>query len=53
LICFTVGLADGRSRALVEAVGARREAARTTMVKGPFRIDAWVVLPDLMHAVWT
>jgi putative transposase len=26
---------------------------RRVRVLAPFRIDAWVVLPDHMHAVWT
>jgi len=38
---------------LVDHVGALREAVRQTMAERPFRIDAWVVLPDHLHAVWT
>jgi putative transposase len=30
-----------------------REAVRPTKAERPFRIDAWVVLPDHRHAVWT
>ena len=50
---FTVTLADRRSRLLVDQVEALRAAVRATMAERPFRIDAWVVLPDHLHAVWT
>ncbi|MGL4236261.1 REP-associated tyrosine transposase [Tabrizicola sp.] len=52
-VFFTVGLADRRMRTLVEQVDALREAVRVTKAERPFRIDAWVVLPEHMHAVWT
>lgn len=52
-VFFTVALADRRSRLLVDHVSALREAVRQTMAEHPFRIDAWVVLPDHLHAVWT
>ena len=50
---FTVTLADRRSRALVDHVEALREAVRRIQQARPFRIDAWVVLPDHLHAIWT
>jgi putative transposase len=46
-------LADRRGGILVEHVDALRAAVRATRAERPFRIDAWVVLPDHMHAVWT
>ncbi|MGL4237951.1 REP-associated tyrosine transposase [Tabrizicola sp.] len=52
-VFFTVALADRRARTLVEQVDALREAVRVTKAERPFRIDAWVVLPEHMHAVWT
>lgn len=52
-VFFTVTLADRRSRLLVDHVEALREAVRQTMIVRTFRIDAWVVLPDHLHAVWT
>lgn len=52
-VFFTVTLADRRSDALVRDVAALREAVRTTRAERPFGIDAWVVLPDHMHCVWT
>jgi putative transposase len=50
---FTVNLFDRRSRLLVEHIDALREAVRETRQRFPFHIDAMVVLPDHMHAVWT
>src|SRR5262249_5903650 len=50
---FTVNLADRRSRLLTEHIGALREAVAKVCRRQPFEIDAWVVLPDHMHAVWT
>ena len=50
---FTVNLADRSSGMLVEHVGALRLAVRLIKQKHPFEIDAWVVLPNHMHAVWT
>jgi putative transposase len=48
---FTVTLADRRSRALVEHVGALRDAFRVTRHERPFTIEAIVVLPDHLHAI--
>jgi len=50
---FTVNLADRSSRMLVEHIDALRDAVRAVKQRHPFEIDAWVVLPDHMHAVWT
>jgi putative transposase len=50
---FTVALLNRRSRLLVEHVALLREAVRQERDKRPFQIDAWVVLPDHMHCVWT
>ena len=50
---FTVGLADRNSSILVDQVGLLRQAVRKTRIERPFYIDAWVVLPDHCHAVWT
>lgn len=52
-IFFTVALADRGARTLVDQVEALRQAVRATKAERPFRIDAWVVLPDHMHCVWT
>ncbi len=50
---FAVTLADRRARTLVEHVGALRAAFRTTRRERPFTIDAIVILPEHLHAVFT
>ena len=50
---FTVTLADRRSAALTDHIGALRTAFRTTRRVRPFDIDAIVVLPDPLHIVMT
>jgi putative transposase len=50
---FTVNLLDRRTRLLVEHIDALREATAWTMRRYPFRIDAFVVLPEHLHAIWT
>jgi putative transposase len=52
-VFFTVNLVDRGARTLVDHVDVLRQAVRVTKAERPFRIDAWVVLPDHMHAVWT
>ncbi len=52
-VFFTVVLADRGSDLLLREVAALRAAVRLTRAERPFRIDAWVVLPDHMHCVWT
>jgi putative transposase len=49
---FTVALADRRSKALVEHVGALRLAFRTARRERPFAIEAVVILPDHLHAIF-
>lgn len=50
---FTVNLVDRGADTLVRHVEVLRQAVAVTRAKRPFRIDAWVVLPDHMHCVWT
>jgi putative transposase len=50
---FTVNLRDRRSGLLVAQIEALREAVRAVRRQSPFDIDAWVVLPDHMHCLWT
>ena len=50
---FTVNLLDRRSGLLVEHIDLLREAVRAVKRRRPFHIDAWVVLPEHLHAVWT
>ena len=50
---FTVNLLDRRSRHLIDHIAALREATQRAQSRHPFTIDAMVVLPDHLHAVWT
>lgn len=50
---FTVNLADRRSRLLVDRIDDLRAALRYVRSRHAFVIDAMVVLPDHLHAVWT
>lgn len=50
---FTVNLYDRRSDLLVTHVDILRESVRKIRTRTPFHIDAWVVLPDHLHCVWT
>lgn len=52
-VYLTVTLAERGSDLLVREIEALRHAVRVTRLKRPFLIDAWVVLPDHMHCVWT
>ncbi|HBZ30493.1 MAG TPA: transposase, partial [Nitrosomonas nitrosa] len=38
---------------LVENVDVLRDAVRAVKQRHPFYIDAFVVLPDHLHAIWT
>jgi putative transposase len=50
---FTVALADRTSSALVDDVGALRAAFRIARHERPFTIEAIVILPEHLHAIWT
>ncbi len=50
---FTVNLLDRRSDLLVRHIDALRQAVQLVRAKRPFHVDAWVVLPDHMHCIWT
>jgi putative transposase len=50
---FTVNLAERRLQLLTEHIDELRAALRQTRQRFPFKIDAMVVLPDHLHAVWT
>ena len=52
-VFLTIALAQRGTRGLVEHVEVLRAAVRKTRTERPFAIDAWVVLPDHMHCVWT
>jgi len=50
---FTLTLADRRSSALVDHIDALRSAFRAARGARPFAIDAIVILPDHLHAIFT
>ena len=52
-VFFTVNLADRGARTLIDHIEPLRKAVQTTKAERPFRIDAWVVLPDHMQCVRT
>ncbi len=50
---FTVNLADRRLRLLTRHIHSLRNAFRDVRARYPFVIEAIVVLPDHLHAIWT
>jgi len=52
-IFFTVCLADRGATLLTDCVDDLRLCVAQTRAERPFRIDAFVVLPDHLHAIWT
>ncbi len=50
---FTVNLAERSCSFLIDHVEALRAAFRYTQARYPFTIDAIVILPDHLHAMWT
>jgi putative transposase len=50
---FFTTLADRHLRLLVEHIDALRAAFHYARARHPFAIDAIVVLPDHLHAIWT
>lgn len=52
-VFFTVNLLERRLDTLVQHIDVLRDAVQATKRARPFYIDAWMVLPDHMHCVWT
>ena len=50
---FTVNLADRKSNLLIERIDDLREVMKNVKQRHPFQIDAMVVLPEHLHAIWT
>ena len=51
---FTVNLLERwPNDLLVRHIDVLRDAVRQTRRRYPFHVDAWVVLPDHLHTVWT
>ena len=52
-VFLTMCLARRGSDLLVRHIDLLRDVSRRTRHDKPFRIEAWVILPDHMHCVWT
>ncbi len=50
---FTVTLANRKSKILVDHIDLMRNAIRVARQERPFHIDAIVILPDHLHAIFT
>ncbi len=50
---FTVNLFDRNRDLLTRHIDELRESVRQVRRFRPFHIDAWVVLPEHMHCIWT
>ena len=50
---FTVNLRDRNCDLLVRHIDLLRTTVRATRARHSFHIDAWVVLPEHMHCLWT
>lgn len=50
---FTVNLTDRSSDLLTRHIDLLRQVTALTRQQHPLRINAWVVLPDHMHCLWT
>jgi putative transposase len=50
---FTVNLLERHQTLLVDHIAELREAVAATRQSHPFTIDAFVVLPDHLHAIWS
>ena len=50
---FTVNLQDRDSDLLTREIDLLRRVTAITKQRQPFQIDAWVVLPEHMHCLWT
>ena len=50
---FTVNLLDRSTDLLIKHIDVLREAHQYVMRRHPFQLDAMVVLPDHLHALWT
>lgn len=51
---FTVNLLQRHQNdLLIRRIDLLRDTVRAVRARYPFQIDAWVVLPEHMHAIWT
>lgn len=52
-VFLTIALAARGADLLARQIETLRQAVRLTRAERPFAINAWVVLPDHMHCIWT
>ncbi|AGB79787.1 transposase [Enterobacteriaceae bacterium strain FGI 57] len=50
---FTVNLKNRQTDLLISHVADLRTVVKDVKQKKPFYIDAWVVLPEHLHCIWT
>jgi putative transposase len=50
---FTVNLAERHRSLLVDSIEILRKVVATVKERRPFTIDAMVILPEHLHALWT
>ncbi|VUT11548.1 REP-associated tyrosine transposase [Klebsiella spallanzanii] len=50
---FTVNLRNRKSALLTEHIGDLRNAILTIKRRKPFYINAWTILPEHLHCIWT
>ncbi len=50
---FTVNLAERKRTLLVDYIDDLRNIVKKVKISHPFHIDAMVILPDHLHAMWT
>ncbi|MBI5889464.1 MAG: transposase [Nitrosomonadales bacterium] len=50
---FTVNLADRSQSLLTEHIASLRSVFEYTRQRHPFTVDAFVILPEHIHAIWT
>ncbi len=50
---FTVSLERRGDDLLIREIDRLRRAVQMTRAERPFRIDAFVILPDHLHTIWT
>mgnify|MGYP003117435200 FL=1 len=50
---FTVNLLNRRQTLLTDHIDTLRACIKTVKKRHPFHIDAMVILPDHLHAIWT
>ena len=50
---FTVNLAERHLTLLTDHIDLLRNVVKQTQIKHPFKIDAMVILPEHLHAIWT